>query len=190
MRLTFEYDYRFLAAGIDQLESYLLSSDLFWPTGLNAAKGEAPYPQLTLGALLLSLQRCRAFARLPAQRASFEKTRLQIDALRTHWLSAWSRKATAEFHMRLNMWRDFLMDYREDPKAHFDRYAYEVQRRVMLQLLLPDALDLSQAELQALNGLDLLLKEMLIPGDFIWQADLAESFPGAEYWFLYGSLPS
>ena len=49
-----EYDLRYLKAGIEQLESYLLSSDVYWSIGTRAPAGETPYPQLTIGGLLLA----------------------------------------------------------------------------------------------------------------------------------------
>jgi hypothetical protein len=187
--LTASYDLNYLRAGLDQLESYLLSKDIYRPLGLQPAHGLPPYPQLTLGWLLLARLRAQATAQTPAERLELERLSLQLDALRSRWRSAWGLKAQAEARARLNLWRDFLEEYRQDPAANSDRFAYEVNRRLLLDLLAPEADSLPAAALQALAGLDGWLRAVLLPGSFIWEAPLAVSFPPAPYWYLYGKLP-
>lgn len=185
---SFEYDLRYLQAGADQLEAYLLAPDLYWSIGVGAPKGEPPYPQLTLGGLLLARQRLGATAQTPAQQSDLIRLERQLETLSHRWRTAWGKKARQDFHARLKLWRDFIEEYREKPAAHYDRYAYEVGRRAQLHLLAPEAIDLPPAELNALAGLDKLLRAVFIPGGFVWEASLASSFPPDTYWFLYGSL--
>ena len=187
--LTASYDLQYLRAGLDQLESYLLSKDIYRLLGLQAASGQPPYPQLTLGWLLLARLRAQATAESPSDRLELERLSQQLDALRTRWRSAWGVKAQAEFHARLNLWRDFLEEYRHDPASNHDRFAYEVNRRVLLELLAPEAAGLPAANLLALAGLDGWLQAVFVPGPFIWDEPLQSSFPQAPYWYLYGKLP-
>jgi hypothetical protein len=98
-------------------------------------------------------------------------------------------KANAEFKSRLILWRNFLEDYRKRPESNYDRYAYEVVRRVILHLLKAEADDLHQAEIEMLKGLDKLLRVYFVSGDFIWDPNLTPSFPEETYWYLYGNLP-
>ena len=184
-----EYDLRYFQAGIDQLEGYLLADQIYWPVGVSAPPKQPPYPQLTLGTLLLFQQRLRATAAAPDHQASFLRLQTQLDALRSRWRSAWSKKAAAEFRARLNLWRDFLEEYRKDPSAHFDRYSYEVGRRVTLQLLQDEADQLPAQQLELLEKLDTILRGLFHPGQFAWEAALAPSFPPQAYWYLYGHLP-
>lgn len=188
MTPTYDYEQRYLKAGIEQLEDYLLSKELFWPLGVSAPSGQPPYPQLTLGNLLLSHQRLQALARTPAQQAELAKAGQALEQLRSRWRSAWANKARQEFRQRLTMWRDFLEEYRQSPMAHQDRFRYEISRRVTLELLRPEAETLPDAELELLNSLDLALKALLKPGAFIWPADLAPAFPPDRYWYLYSAL--
>jgi len=111
-----------------------------------------------------------------------------LEALRNQWRTAWGNKARQDFHARLKLWRDFLEEYREKPSAHYDRYSYEVGRRVQLQLLAEEAVDLPPAELEAVKGLDKLLRAIFKPGLFLWSDILASSFPQHTYWYLYGTL--
>lgn len=184
-----EYELRYLEAGLAVLESYLLSGDLYWPIGIKAQRGERPYPLLTLGGLLLSERRAHAFPLTMEQRTRLEQVDTQIDALRSNWRVAWGQKAAVEFRSRLNLWRNFIEEYRDNPEAHFDRYAYEVSRRVQLQLLGQDAEKLSDAETNLLNGLDQYLRAKLNPGEFVWESEIQSGFPLDTFWYLYGTLP-
>ncbi len=186
---SINYDLRYLSAGLSILEDYLLSKELYWPIGITAPASETPYPQLTLGGLLLA--RARLSSRQLDAAVDRELTRLttRMDTLREQWRTAWGNKAHKEFHARFNLWRDFIEDYRDKPHAHFDRYAFEVIRRVQLDLLKSEVKQLSTADLEALEGLDYLLRTLLVRGDFIWEADYQPGFPSPTFWYLYGSLP-
>ena len=185
-----EYDIRYLQAGMSLLEDYLLSADLYWPVGASPPPGEPPYPRLTLGGMLLARKRAQAYSLTTNQQAEFAQLVQQMDAVRSRWRSAWGQKAAREFRSRLNLWGNFLEDYRENPSANADRYRYEVGRRVQLQLLADEAIDLPQSDLDLLNGLDRVLQAALIPGRFIWDEELASGFPRETYWYLYGNLKS
>jgi hypothetical protein len=185
---SYEYDRRYLQAGIDQLEAYLLAEELYWPAGVSAPQGQPPYPQLTPGGLLLARQRLQATAETPAQQAELARLESRLEALLSQWRTAWGKKARQDFHARLKLWRDFLEEYREKPSAHHDRYTYEVGRRAQLHLLAPEAIDLPPAETDTLNGLDKLLRAIFRPGAFVWEMRLTSSFPPTTYWYLYGSL--
>ena len=186
---SFDYDLRYLKAGVDELESYLLSENLYWPLDVKAQANEPAFPNLTLGNLLLSKARLLARHRTLEQDLQLGAILPRLDQVRSQWRAAWNKKAARSLHSRLNTWRDFLEEYRKAPDAHYDRYAYEVGRRVMLDLLLPE-LGAPQEELTGLlSRLDALLQTLLLPGNFIWDAELAGGFPPADFWYLYGSLP-
>ncbi len=170
------------------MESYLLSKDIYRPIGTNPPAGEPPYPQLTLGWMLLSRKRAAVTANQPAQRQEFTHSTSQLESLRSHWRSAWGKKAAQEFRARLNLWRDFLNDYRQHPEADYNRYAYEVSRRVLLELLEPEADGLEAADREMLSGLDGLLHSVFQAGGFVWESALEGAFPRQPYWYLYGGV--
>ncbi len=181
-------DLRFLKAGLEILEDYLLSNNLNWPLGIRAPHGEPPYPQFNLGNLALALTRLQTFKLTHAQQTRLDKLIEQINAIRERWRSTWGQKASAEFHADLNLWRNFLIDYQELAESNFDRYAQEVTQRVQLQLLMKEAVVIPAEEIQLLDALDKLLRSAFQPGNFIWEADLASGFPPQIYWYLYGNL--
>jgi hypothetical protein len=136
--------------------------------------------------VLLAQARLHARSLDDSQRAELARLDEQLDDVRSRWQVAWEKKATAEFHARLNLWRDYLEEYRNNPSANLDRYDYEVQRRVMLQLLRPDASGVPLSEDSLLNGLDTMLRAVFVPGDFIWDKEMTAGFPRDAYWYLHG----
>jgi hypothetical protein len=186
--ISVEYDLRYLAAGIEQLESYLLSNDVYRPIGISSARGAPPYPQLTLGWMLLSRLRAQAASKSLSQETQLASLSGRLEMIRSNWRTAWGKKAEIEFRLRLNLWRDFLDELREDPSGNADRFSYEISRRVLLQLLLAEAEPLPEADLQALRGLDAILKSHFLPGEFIWDPAWTSSFPKSSYWYLYGAI--
>lgn len=185
---SFVYEFRFLQAGAEILEDFLLSPDVYWPIGIQAPSGETPYPQLSLGCLALAQTRAQVKAQSQPEKVQYERVLAEIQAVHEKWRVAWGNKAANECRSRLTQWRNFLEDYREKPAADYDRFAYEVTRRVVLQLLSADAA-LSSIEQELISGLDGLLDSLLVRGEFIWEADLQTAFPEQTFWFLYGRLP-
>lgn len=182
------YDLGYLRAGVDQLEQYLLSTEVYWPTGVKSPAGQPPYPQITLGGLLLARRRLRTLLSTPEPQTSLQKLESELDAQKTRWRVAWEKKAAREFHARLTLWRDFLEEVREEPKNNADRYPYEVTRRVMLDLLQAETGEIPAAEAELLTALDRLLRALLKPGAFVWESELQSEFPATRFWYLYGRL--
>jgi len=181
-----EYELRYLKAGMDLLEEYIQSSELYWSIGISAGGGQTPYPQLTLGGILLYFQRAKARTLTPGQQNDLSRLENQLNTIRSRWRAAWGIKATHAFRARLKLWSNFLEDYRQNPEGNVDRYRYEVSRRVQLYLLQPDADDRYEAEDSLLIGLDEFLKAVFISNGFIWEQDLSNGFPPDPYWYLYG----
>lgn len=146
-------------------------------------------PQLTLGGLLLANGRAEARQQTFTQQSRLAKIHLEMDVVRSRWQYAWEKKAIHSFHSRLRMWQEYIAEYRQDPEAHADRYAYEVRLRVMLTLLQKEVNPIRLVETELLAGIDAVLKAVLIVGDFIWDKGIQQGFPAEPYWFLYGKLP-
>jgi hypothetical protein len=183
-----ESDLIYFQAGVKVLEAYLLSQELYWSVQVNLPKGEAPAPSLTLGGILLAQLRLNSHVLPDHLKVERDVVELELDRLRTRWRVAWEKKASREFHARLNLWRDFLEEYRASPASHTDRYRYEVSRRVMLDLLLPYSTEMPPAEKEMFVGLDRVLQAVFLPGEFIWDQELASAFPPRPFWYLYGRL--
>lgn len=186
---SFDYDLRYLKAGVEDLEGYLLSEHLFWPLEVKTYPKEPAYPNLTLGNLLLSKERLVAYDRTLEQEGQLGAVLQQLGLVRSKWRAAWSKKASRSLENRLGMWRDFLADYLKGPESNANRYAYEVQRRVMVELLRVEVDEVPSQVTRLLAKLDDLLETFLLPGEFIWEAEVEGGFPKPGYWYLYGRLP-
>ncbi len=182
-----EYDLGYIEAALPVLESYLLAEDVYWSLVAAPQGGGPTYPNLTLGTLLLTLQKLRARSLSLDQQFELERAESKIGRQQAQWRSAWEKKSSREFGARLRLWRNYLEDYRRDAENNVDRYAYEVSRRVMLTLL-TDFADPANEEIELLHGLDIMLQSVFIPGSFIWGEEYASGFPVDRFWYLYGEL--
>lgn len=183
------YDLLYFEAGIDQLKDFLLVEDLFWPIGVNPPPGEPNFPRLTIGGLLLARERLKARRLLLDVEAKFIKLLSEMQTITAEWHIAWGNKARREFQMRLNMWRDFIEEYRREPESNANRYSYEVRLRVMLHLLSQESEELNPPSVDLLASLDKVLRALLVSSDFLWEPELINGFSQGEYWYLYGELP-
>jgi hypothetical protein len=182
---SFDYYLTFLQSGVETLESYLLSDDLFWSLGVASPTGQS-YPMLTLGELLLFAKCAQTLAQSSEQDVAYRKAETQLEMQRTRWRTAWERKAAKEFQSRLRQWGERVEEIRRDPAENAPYYHTEVRLRTFLELLKPDAAEVDPAYLEHLHSLDLILEALFSPGDFIWHPDLAPAFPKGEFWFLWG----
>jgi len=160
---TLAQDRQFLEAGIPELQDYLLSKELY-----GSLPGSFTLPRLTLGGLLLARQRLGPQA---------EPFAARMDAIRSQWRSAWDARALREIRARNDLWKNYLIDYRESPKSYRDEYPQQVRFRAMLNLLGEES-----------NDFDEMLKAVLIPGDFVWEKECADRFPRDTFWYLFGKL--
>ena len=185
----FDYDLRYLRAGIENLESYLLSDELYWPVDARAQAGEPAFPNPTLGSLLLAQGRLQAREQTLEQETQLIALLSRLEQLRVHWRSAWRKKVERSLRSRLTLWSNFMDDYRRAPEANADRYPYEVTRRVMIDLLQAELDWVLPADQELLAKLDAFINTFLVRGDCIWDPALANGFPPQRYWYLYGRLP-
>jgi len=186
---TSRYQLDFIQAAVEQLKDFLFSDLIYWPIGIRAASGYKAYPQLTLGTLILFLHQADALSTDLESIAELSRSKNEFELIRTKWQTHWQRKAEAEFLARIRLWRDFLQEYRKDPEGNFDRYEYEVTRRVMLEWLGQESSSLKRPEFEMLNSLDLLLRSLMVHGEFIWDQNMKSEFPKEIFWYLYGKLP-
>lgn len=181
---TFTDDQAYFQNGILELEGYLLSKELFWPLS-----GGKDLPRLTIGGLLLSRVRLQARATSPNHAADLNRMELALGGVCSKWPAAWERKAGQEVQTRIALWRNYLTDYQQSPDQYASVYPREVHGRVMLHLLKKELKNLP-SDFEVLDVLDQRVKAAWLPGVFVWDTDLVQAFPEAEYWFLYGKLRS
>jgi len=183
-----DYEIRYLVAFARVLEQYLLANDLYWPPGISSRGGETPYPSLTPGSLCLFRIQARARTSGTAGETEFLRIDNDIAQVLGAWRISWEKKVTQDFHARLQLWSNYLDDFREKPEANLDRYPYEVNRRAQLELLQVEVKHLPEPDLRLLELLDRRLRGVFQPGDFVWDPGLAVVFPREKFWYLFGMI--
>jgi len=159
--MTLNKDIQYLSAGIPELENYLLSKELYYPLGVNL-------PQLTLGGILLALARA-------GEKGSRHES--QIERIHAKWRVAWEAKVERESRARCKLWKIYLAEYRDDPRAGAHLYAQNVRYRTMMSLM------------GILNHeSDPFLRGIFVQGRFIWEEECAPNFPRDRFWYLFGSI--
>jgi hypothetical protein len=184
------YDLGLAAAMADELEDFLISGEIFWPLERRAPAGDPPYPQLSLGGLLLTLDELDAWEGdlAPGEAAQLQALRRRVEGLRAKRGAAIARKAGQELRSRVNLWRAYLGDLEEGPRP-VELYPHEVRQRVMAARLVETAADLPEAasSRRVLGELDAKLRRRFEAGPFVWDRRLAKRYPPGDYWFLYGT---
>lgn len=186
--MSINADLATLRAFLAEIELYLKSDVIYWPMGGQVFGQQMP--ALTLGGLLflrhtLSARRDQL---APAQAGEFDQLDRQAEAFFSRWPVNIEKKALKEISSRLNVWAAALDECHESPAACVENYHTTVNSRAYLALLMPLVARLGEADKfrARLAVLDSQLRNILIPGNFIWDAALAPAFPREEFWFLYG----
>jgi hypothetical protein len=183
-----EYNLKLASIMLEEIEDYILSSEVFWPLSKRSPTG-TPLPHLTLGGLLLTLNELKAQDKdmPPSQRTDHDELLLDVERVRVKWAVGFERKAAQELRSRLNLWRAYLYDIEERVDTA-ENYPYEVRHRVMFEHLAE--LSIRQPEIKPwvdeMQILDTRLRSFFIPGEFVWDARLEDIYPKSTFWYLYG----
>jgi hypothetical protein len=175
-------DMEYLSAGLDELEDYLQSEELYWKLSVHSS-----LPRLTIGSLLLASKKLNIRLHSETDIQKLQELRTLLEVTRFKWPAIWGRKIKREFHARLDLWQNYLQDYFESPDIKSSEYGHQVQWRVILHLLSGEITTFTQ-ESYVLSQLDRNMTPFWLQGDFVWEPDLKQAFPEKEFWFLYGKL--
>ena len=186
----YQQDWEFLRAAVPELQSYLLSNDLYRPLKLTAATpGARQTPQLSIGNVALSQRRLTETMVVGQEQAAMTDLGEQIAAIRESWRANWAKKAAREYSSRLNLWQQYLRELRGDPAQQRAYYANEVRNRAILSLLELELLEgVPDHEREQLEMLDKILRGLTEPAEFVWDSQAADAFPREEFWFLYAAV--
>lgn len=184
-----ETNLHFLEAMIEELEAYVLSRELFWPLSQERQSGSPPFPRMTIGNVLLTFDQLEVQQEqfsLP-QKTALQKLTREWERACRKWPVALEGKAVIEMRSRLNLWRAYLTDL----KQQGDRagvYSHEVRNRVKFERLAGFVGQKEQTEpyLDAMQSQDARLRTKFSPGEFQWHPALKQVYPKPRYWYLYG----
>lgn len=180
-------DWAFLQAAVPELEDYLLSPVLFWPLNLRIGH---PIPEdltrLTLGNLLLTQARLKAFPWPEAQQATLTDLGQQIQQVRERWRANWQKKATQEIPIRSNLWKQAVEEILETlTPSSKTAWAYQVRHRAILHFLFYEVSEAGSPYVASLATLDQRLRSARPLNGFLWEPEIQVAFPPETFWFLY-----
>lgn len=183
---SIEYNLALLSEMMGEFDGFLLSEELFWPLQRKSFE-KIPFPQLSLGALLLSLDELSALRSSmdSHQERKFQNLLTQYERFYRIRRVAMEKKSAREVITRTNLWRAYLQDVEEDPAA-LDEYANQVRNRLLMAKL--ETLSSSGASSGESNGFKAIDERILgnaTPADFIWDERLKAIYPVEEYPYLY-----
>jgi hypothetical protein len=186
-----DYNLALARAILEAIEPFLQSTDAFWPLTAAPPSSAIPFPRLSLGAFLLTLDELRAAEAQAATavRPSIQSVEREFDRIHQKWRVAVENKALAEAPQRLSIWRAYLEDLndgRGDPAG----YSQEVRQRVILTRLLQTARGSSKRDetLGRVGDCDAILRGLFVPREFVWDPRLRPVYPEKDFWFLYGEI--
>lgn len=168
-------DTAFFEAGLQQLETYILSKELYWPSSVHTTD----FTQMTLGAMLLVRERLKGW-KIPG----YPELSMQMEVVHLKWRSVWDEKVDREIHARIELWKNYLLEARHAQAEFARQYPYQVRLRAILALLLDE---LRETVPDPLMVLDAELHRMLKNGNFVWDPALAWVFPQESFWFLHAA---
>ena len=170
------------------LNAYLLKDILYWRLS-DAGPHSRPYPQLTLGGLLMRLHHLEILQQQlsPENYETYQQAHNHSEEMFTSWRVHLERKMLAEIAARMRPWSFFLMDCAESTQACAEEYPTQAEVRTMLALLLEKAHGIkgSGKLLGQLGGLDRRLQDLTVPGPFVWDALFESAYPADTFWWLY-----
>jgi len=185
--LPIEQNLSLLERMLEELESYILSDEVFWPLSQKEIQGLS-LPRLTFGGLMLILDELAALNSQMStkQVLRYERLLRKYEGIFGKWRSSIEKKVIQELHARLNLWRAYLLDLEEQPER-IEGYPREVRTRVMIHRLIDliGNLDDLDVELQSLKIIDDRIHDFLSPGEFIWETSLQQIYPREQFPFLY-----
>ena len=174
----------------EKLRTYILGDALYMPIGGGFLRGGGR-PQLTLGALLLRRRRLAGLrGELDAARQSDLDAALALhDELQQEWRLHYGKKLEREVQSRLKLMSAFFRDCAESPRDCASAYPVEALRRTIVQEILL-ALEEFDYEARTASGqvqhADGALRRYVLPGAFIWAAELQPVYRSDVFWWLYG----
>jgi len=185
----YQDDLKFLQASIPELQSYILSREIFWPVYYGNFQTAAGMSKLTIGNIYLAIERLKAFDDLPpAVFIQVSSAINEFETFKSKWKTNLKNKGIEELSARINLWMNYLNEI--DKKSHFNKaeYANNVRWRAIVQLLLDNDVPLDEKARNHLNSCDTLLRREFCETHFVWDTAYQNHFDQVKFWYLYLEL--
>ena len=82
-----EYEAEYVKAGLEHFKPFLLSPEIFWNIYLSRPAKQAPYPQLSLGNMLLAIHILKSGVKLEDHLELIDSYK----SIKREWVRAWQK---------------------------------------------------------------------------------------------------
>ncbi|MEK6256197.1 MAG: hypothetical protein N2C13_02625 [Chloroflexota bacterium] len=182
-------DLTYLSWVAEELKAYLLSNELYWPSGARFSSGNTPSNPITPGNLLFAQTmleiRLQAGELDSKNEAEFKEVSQQIDAIQQEWRSAWENKVSRDLQSRLRQWIDKLDEIGKMGGDLSAYYSSAVRERVLITLLADELSGDTFPEAELLAIQDQRLRKISSESEFVWEEKLEGGFDKTKHWYLY-----
>ncbi|MEM9955517.1 MAG: hypothetical protein AAF846_28200 [Chloroflexota bacterium] len=188
---SMQTDLKEAQAMVEGLSDYVRGDQLYGSTGGGFF---SKMPSLTIGALLMRLQRLQALQSTMSdkQQTQFNAIYQQWQTTRNEWRSHYEQKVEQEIESRIDSMQGFFRECADSLQNCANNYRPEIQKRTIIHELVKEmnALNLTNEDLDTLmDGMDGKLRTYLRADEFQWSKDLQAAYPKSDYWWLYQRPP-
>ncbi len=187
---SIERDLKEAKSMVDHLLPYVYGDQVYGSIG--GVFGSRDLPALTIGSLLMRLQRLHTLQLTPDQKTELSAIDTQNADVYKEWSIHYVEKLVQEAKSRLEMMERFFKDCDDDPRSCGSNYGPEALRRTVVQAIVIGLKDLNQPsdEVERLTAhIDARLHRFVTPSSFQWAAELKAAYPDKVYWWLYAEPP-
>lgn len=171
----------------DELETYIVANELYRTLSLRTAEGNQTL-QMTGADLLTRLYRLqgeRTLLSAPDQ-ARLDAVQTRVDDTIYSLRNRFQERLQREIKARLDSLKWFLDDCLADRQRCRVEFPFEMRNRQRIEEALKMmSYQLPEAQQSFLRQIDARIRQVALPGEFLWDERWKAIFPPQPYWYLY-----
>lgn len=171
----------------DELETYIVANELYRTLSLRTAEGNQTL-QMTGADLLTRLYRLQGERNLlsAADQARLDAVQTRVDNTIYSLRNRFQERLQREIKARLDSLKWFLDDCLADRQRCRVEFPFEMRNRQRIEEALKMmSYQLPEAQQNFLRQIDARIRQVALPGEFLWDERWKAIFPPQPYWYLY-----
>jgi len=171
----------------DELEAYIVANELYRTLSLRTAEGNQTL-QMTGADLLTRLYRLQGERNLLStpDQARLDAVQTRVDDTIYGLRNRFQERLQREIKARLDSLKWFLDDCLADRQRCRVEFPFEMRNRQRIEEALKMmSYQLPEAQQSFLRQIDARIRQVALPGEFLWDERWQAIFPPQPYWYLY-----
>ena len=171
----------------DELETYIVANELYRTLSLRTAEGNQTL-QMTGADLLTRLYRLQGERNLLSapDQARLDAVQTRVDDTIYGLRNRFQERLQREIKARLDSLKWFLDDCLADRQRCRVEFPFEMRNRQRIEEALKMmSYQLPEAQQSFLRQIDARIRQVALPGEFLWDERWKAIFPPQPYWYLY-----